>query len=259
MMQYFKKLFTKDYGIALGGGGARGAAHIGAVRAINEAKLPIKYISGTSSGSVIAALIAFGIKPENILGRLQQAKALEWTSIIFKGPGFFKNDAVERIINDLLPAGALIEQSQIPLAIHTTDVVTGKGVSLTKGSLMQAVLASCAVPGIYVPINWEQYMLADGGITENVPLTALNELGALKRIGINLNGASEYSTPQSVLDVITNAMDIAIDSKTKKQMKDADIPISLQLSHLSRTNSSDFYKLIDEGYEQTKKQIQLYL
>lgn len=256
VLKTLKKIFSLSspkYGLAFGGGAARGAAHLGAIKALREFPLSIQAVSGTSSGALIASIYAFEIDIERVLPELKKVRPIEWTSIIFKGPGFFHNDAMEKFIDKNFPKETKIEDSPIPLSIHVTDLKTGRGINLHKGDLKKAILSSCAVPGIYIPIQWDDYLLADGGLTENVPLSALREKNIENKIGINLNGHQSYEDPNGVMDVITNAIDIAIDSKTRQQMRDAQVPINLKLSQFSRFDIKDFEKLIKSGYEQTTK------
>jgi NTE family protein len=133
-----------------------------------------------------------------------------------------------------------IEDALTPLAICTTDITTGEQVIFQKGSLVDAICASVAVPGLYIPVEINGRMLVDGGITENVPISILEKMGAGITIGIDLNGVSKYPHPQDFVQVMGNAFDIAIDLRTRDQLKDADICLSLDLSKYSRFDNTEY-------------------
>jgi NTE family protein len=248
--------FNTSIGLALGGGAAKGIAHIGVLKAFEEEGLKISYLSGTSIGSLVAAYYAFGKSIEEITAVGEQLTFKSITSFSWrKTGGFFTTDAVRQmIIRDL--GDVRIEDANIPLAICTTDIVTGEQVAFEKGSLVDAVCASVAVPGVFAPVEIDGRILVDGGIVENVPVSLLEDLGAGISVAVNLNGIKQYPIPDGMLDVVSNAIDICMDLKTREQIKKADVVISLDLSAFNRTDNKDrVYELIEEGYRPAKEQI----
>lgn len=246
-------------GLALGGGAAKGIAHIGVLQAFHEENIDIDYISGTSVGALIASYYAFGKSIEEIkkIGSdLSIKKVIHFT---MKKRGFFTTHSIKQmILRDL--GDVRIEDAKIPLAICTTDINTGEQVIFEKGSLVDAVCASCAVPGLYIPIQINNRLLVDGGITENVPISVLEEMGAGILIGIDLNGVKKYPYPEDVIGVMGNAFDIAIDLRTRDQLKRCDISLSLDLSDYSRFDNSDrAQELFNEGYYPMKRKIKTLL
>src|SRR5690606_36419600 len=91
-----------------------------------------------------------------------------------------------------LPKDAMIENAPLPLVLHATDLLTGSAVALTRGPVIKAVLASACIPGLYIPQEWEEMLLVDGALTENVPLSGLKSLGTHLNIAVNLNGHFGY-------------------------------------------------------------------
>jgi NTE family protein len=182
-------------------------------------------------------------------------KPVSYSTFSLRGLGLFENKEVQKLLERLLPENARIEDAKIPLAIHTTNLLNGQGVSLLKGAVIPAVLASSCVPGIYTPQEIDAMLLVDGGLTENVPLSALKLLGAHVRIGVNLNGNEGYTRPEGMMDVLSNALDIAIDAQTRRQLEDAHVNISMDLTRYSRTSSVDFDELILEGMKATNRVI----
>jgi NTE family protein len=242
-------------GLALGGGAAKGIAHIGVLKAFEEENIKIDYLSGTSVGALIASYYAFGKSVDEIMhvGRdLNIKRVIHFT---LKKRGFFTTSAIrEMVLKDL--GDVQIEDALTPLAICTTDITTGEQVIFQKGSLVDAICASVAVPGLYIPVEINGRMLVDGGITENVPISILEKMGAGITIGIDLNGVSKYPHPQDFVQVMGNAFDIAIDLRTRDQLKDADICLSLDLSKYSRFDNTEYVdELLREGYVPMKKKI----
>lgn len=244
-------MFRRKIGVALGGGGARGAAHIGVLEHLAKLDLKIHCISGTSAGAIIASMYAFGIDLKTMKTELKKVSPIPLTSFKIGKLGLFENSEMREMLERILPPNAKIEDALIPLTIKTTDLISGKGVLLSHGNLIDAVLASSCVPGFYLPLEKDQMILVDGGLTENVPLSGLKFSGANVLIGVNLNGNTSYRKPVGILDVVSNAMDIAIDVRTKRQIKEADVAISIDLTEYSRTSSVDFDQLINKGRAET--------
>jgi len=248
-------IFNSKIGVALGGGGARGIAHIGVLKALEESNICISYISGTSIGALVASYYAFG---KNLNDIKEIGKNLNFTSVIgfsLHKKGLFSTKSIESmILRDL--GNVNIEDSIIPLAICTTDISTGEQIVLRHGNLAKAVCASTAIPGIFIPIEIESRTLIDGGISENVPISLLDKMGAGITLGINLNGSQSYPAPNEMITIMSNAIDIAIDLRTKDQLQKADFVISLNLDKYSRLdNSKQFEDLYNEGYQHTKQKI----
>ncbi len=235
-------------GLALGGGAAKGIAHIGVLKAFEEKKIPISYISGTSVGSIVAAYYAFDKSYDDFLNLAKKLNYKDTISLTIPKKGFFSTNAIrEMILKDL--GDVKIEDAHIPLAICTTDIATGEQVVFYKGSLVDAICASICVPGAFIPQVIEGRTLVDGGITENVPVSPLEDMGAGIIVAVDLNGVQKYQEPDDTFAIISNAMDIAIDLRTREQIEDADIILSLDLSRYNRLdNSKCIEELIEEGY-----------
>lgn len=240
-------MLKRKIGVALGGGGARGAAHIGVLEHFTAIGLNIHCISGTSAGAIIAAMYAFGVDFEVMKRELKKVNPTPFTSFKIGKLGLFENTEMMAMLERLLPPDAKIENAPIPLTIKVTDLISGQGVLLSHGSVIEAVMASSCVPGFYLPLERDNMILADGGLTENVPLSGLKFHGANLLIGVNLSGNTSYSKPTGILEVVSNSMDIAIDVRTRRQLKQADFAISIDLTEYSRTSSKDFDHLVNRG------------
>lgn len=248
--------FNTRIGLALGGGAAKGIAHIGVLQAFEEEDIRIHCISGTSVGALVASYYAFGRRPETILSigsTLNLSRIINFT--LEKG-GLFSTDAIREMIQRDL-GDCRIEDANIPLAICTTDIETGEQLIFRKGKLAEIVCASMAVPGLFVPVEVNGRVLMDGGLVENVPISPLARMGAGITVAVDLCHVERYPKPDSMIDVISNAINISIDFNTRKQLKKADIVVPLNLSGYSSTNNAERVdELYLEGYRPMKRKIQ---
>lgn len=248
--------FNTKVGLALGGGAAKGIAHIGVLRAIEEKAINIHCISGTSIGALIGAYYAFGKTPTEIEKLIPELNFRKVMKLTLPRKGFISTERIEEmVLRDIGPVN--IEDARIPLAIMTTDIRTGEAIVLDRGPLYKAVCASVSVPGIFIPTEYRGRVLVDGGLTENVPISPLEDMGAGVTVAVDLNGVKKYPAPDDIVTILGNAMDIAIDIRTKEQLKEADVVISMDLSAFTRLdNSHVFEDILDIGYETASKQIE---
>ncbi len=182
----------KRVGLALGGGAARGLAHIGVLTVLQEAQIPIDYIAGTSMGALIGSAYCAGIELPELL---DNARTTSWWQVA--GPtwprhGWLSFEKMESVIIDLI-GDVDIRDLAIPFAAAATDIETGERVILTEGPVAKIVRASCSVPGIVAPLEHEGRLLCDGGISDNLPDFATRMLGADYVIGVDVF-APEFRT-----------------------------------------------------------------
>jgi NTE family protein len=241
-------------GLALGGGAARGIAHIGVLQALVDNDIPIDFISGTSAGAIVAASFAFGRTPPEIK---VSAKRLSWyalSSFPDSKLGLASNRALEKMMEDIMGKKDITE-AKIPLAVMTTDIENGARVVFREGKAALAVRASCCIPGLFAPVDIDGRKLLDGGLSENVPLSPLKEMGADILIGVNLIHWHSERKVQNALDVVANAMDIMTARQEEDHERHGAIMISPDLGNFS---SSDFKKidaLVEAGYRATMKKM----
>jgi len=243
-----KKLFNTKIGVALGGGAAKGVAHIGVLKALEDAQVYINYIAGTSVGAMIAALYAFNVNIETIGDLARRLTMSKVTSFKLNKTGFFSTESLKDLMLEYI-GDANIEDAAIPLSIVATDINSGEEIILTTGSVADAVCASAAIPGIYIPVEINGRTLVDGGLVQNVPIEALKAAGAGVTIASHLNSVSHYSDINHVLDVMRNSFEIAVSQHTQDQLKEADLLISMDLSDFSlRDNTERYDELFDIGH-----------
>jgi NTE family protein len=176
----------KRVGLALAGGGARGMAHVGVIRALERAGIPVDCIAGTSAGSLVGAAYAAGLNGDQLL---EMALQIRWHDIlrpVWPRQGFISFARMEsylaRILGDLTFA-----ELKIPYAAVTADLATGKQVVLREGRVARAVRASCSVPGIVTPVEVDGRLLIDGGVINNLPISVVRDLGADVVIAVGLS------------------------------------------------------------------------
>src|SRR5215469_8162631 len=196
-------------GLALGGGFARGLAHIGVLKVLEEENVPIDLIAGTSVGSVIGAAYASGMSAremEEIAALVRFKDFSRWT---FSRFGLFSNDKMALFLNKFLRCKTF-EELRIPLAVTATDIVTGEPAVFTKGALVDPVRASCAYPGMFLPVNINGRLLVDGLLAHGVPSAPLRDMGAERVVAVYLSANwVKPKGPRHVFDLIGQCFSIA--------------------------------------------------
>jgi len=173
-------------GLALGSGAARGLAHIGVLKVLEENEIPVAAIAGTSIGAMIGAFYAAGVP----VARMEEiACDVDWRDLtrlvdpVFPGAGFIDGKKVGRFIAELLPVHSF-EELRIPLAVTATDIETGENLIIRQGNLLEAVRAAIAFPGLFTPVRFRERFLVDGGLCNPVPADVVREMGADKVLGV---------------------------------------------------------------------------
>src|ERR1700730_7190905 len=164
-------------GVALGGGFARGIAHIGVLRVLQQHKIPVDFIAGTSVGALVAATYASGTSLAEMERQGIETKFRDFGRWTLSRMGMASNDRLEDYLRRFTPARTFKEM-KIPLSIVATDIISGEGVYFTDGEIAPALRASCAYPGLFLPIEYRGHILVDGFLTETVPAPAVRKLGA---------------------------------------------------------------------------------
>ncbi|MCF8051138.1 MAG: patatin-like phospholipase family protein [Desulfobacterales bacterium] len=239
---------AKKIGLALGGGAILGAAHIGVLGALEERNIKISSISGTSIGAFIAALYAFGVSPQEIETKVADLNWLDAAGFSISKYGLLSNEKLGEALKDTL-GDVQFKDAKIPLAVVATDIGACKKVILKEGNVAEAVMASACIPGIFIPVEINGRLLVDGGLIENVPISPLKEMGEEMILGVDLNAKRKYQKPEDIIDVLANALDLAIDNATRLQTQEADILIAPELSAYNRADVEKIHDLIKEGYD----------
>ncbi len=244
----------KKNGLALGGGAALGACHIGVLKALEEQDIEINCISGTSVGAMIGAFYAFGMEPKKIEEIALNLKWMNISNISLSRMGLLSNEKLGRVIEKHL-GKVNIEDANLELSITATDLSSGEKVVFREGNLATAVMASTCVPGIFIPVETDGQILVDGGLVENVPIDSLKEMGADKLIAVDINALRLYQKPNDIIEVLVNALDIAIKNLSEAKEEEVDLLIRPELSSYSRTEDDPekLRELIEKGYQAAQK------
>lgn len=168
---------NKKIGLALGGGAVLGAAHIGVLKALEDYGYEITSITGTSIGAFVASLYAFGLPVAEIEKLALKLRWIDISELSLSQFGLLSNENLGDIVIENI-TGENIEESKIPLAVIATNITSGEKVVLKEGNIKSAVMASTCLPGVFIPVNINNDLLIDGGVTENVPVSPLLEMGA---------------------------------------------------------------------------------
>lgn len=190
-------------GLALGGGAARGIAHIGVLKAFVKAGIPIDFIAGTSSGAIVGALFASGLTIKEIekIGR-DMSWIKDIITPIWPRDGLLSGEKIANFIEENLPVKNF-SQLKIPLSVTSVDIKTKSAYIFNKGHLRLAVQASCSVPGIFSPVKLHHMLLVDGGIINNLPGKVVKEMGANIAIGVDVNRkAKNFEKIDNIFKVI---------------------------------------------------------
>src|SRR5215470_18115295 len=214
---------TPGIGIALGGGFARGIAHIGVLKVLEEEKIPIDYVAGTSVGALIGAAYCSGLsigELEEVARRVRFKTFARWT---LSRHGFATNQRMIGFLNSVLKVKSF-EELRIPLAVTATDLSTGEGVVFHSGPLVEPVRASCAYPGMFLPVNIRGRWLVDGMLAHAVPTRPLVDMGARHVLAVHLKGRwSSGNAPRHLFDVIGQCFAIAQDMCSSHWKEAADL------------------------------------
>jgi NTE family protein len=175
----------KRVGLALGGGGARGMAHVGVIRVLERAGITVDCIAGTSAGALVGAAYAAGLNSDQLLEMALQMRWRDILRLVWPRQGFISFARLESYLVHIL-GDLTFAELKIPYAAVTADLATGKQVVLREGRVARAVRASCSVPGIVTPVEVDDRLLIDGGVVNNLPISVVRNLGADVVIAVGL-------------------------------------------------------------------------
>ncbi|MFI5118520.1 MAG: patatin-like phospholipase family protein [Terriglobales bacterium] len=212
-------------GVALGGGFARGIAHIGVLKVLEEEGIPIRMIAGTSVGAIMGAAYCSGLtiaELEELAHKVRFTTFARWTLSRY---GFASNDRMVSFLKQTLKVQTF-EELRIPLGVTATDFNTGKGVVFTSGPIIEPVRASCAYPGMFLPVEIRGSWLVDGMLSYPVPTVPLRQMGAERVLAVQLKGQwSKTSAPRHYFDVIGQSFAIAQEMMSSMWRSGADVVI----------------------------------
>jgi len=266
-------------GLALGGGGARGLAHIGVLKVLEREHIPIYAITGCSMGAVIGGLYAYfksaskvesfileavenpefkkhGIETFNKLESSAHHKNfedyLDYIKVklaflkVFNNQSLFNEEEAEKL-SSLIP-DAEIKDLPVKFSAIATDLISGQEVNITEGSLRKALKASAAIPGFFPPVKLDDYLLIDGSAMESVPVSKVKELGAERVIAVDVTKCLKITGPlDNGIEIIYRAEDITSFHLSQLRLKQADLIIKPEVRNLSWADFKSVKDIINEG------------
>jgi NTE family protein len=274
-------------GLSLSGGGIKGAAHIGAIKALEEENIKFDFISGTSSGSIVATLYACGYTTNEIYNIFNKyAKELKYMDVesiinilkktltgkIFNIDGLNSGNKIRKVINQICLEKGIsnINQIRMPLLIPAVNICNEE-VYVFSNNIRQnktddvkyindvnigiAVQASCSYPGVFSPCKYEDKLLVDGGIAENLPWRETKRAGADKVLSIVFTDKKPKNCCQNIYEVVNKSFSILCHELAKYEWDGTDYLLKIETEKIGLLDNKKIKELYDEGYIQTKKNI----
>jgi NTE family protein len=235
-------------GLALGGGAARGFAHVGVIAVLEEAGLRPSVVVGTSAGSLVAALYASGKNSAQLQQAalsMEEVAITDWMLPIF-GRGMFRGEALGRYVSGQV-GGKLIENMAIPLGIVATDLNSGQAVLFQRGDTGTAVRASSAVPAVFVPVKINGREYVDGGLVSPVPVRFARQMGADLVIAVDISSSPDANPAGDTLQILLQTFAIMGRSINQYELKDADLVVQPSQAGLRSADFSARQRAIDSG------------
>ena len=235
--------------LCLGGGGARGFAHVGAIKAFIERNIKFDMVVGTSAGSLVGALYAGGASVEKIMSYADALSMKDIKSGFFLKPGDPKK--VGKIVTDII-GEKNIEDLSLPFYAVATDLVESRQVILDSGSVSDAVSASCAVPLVFKPVVMGEKHLVDGGLLNNIPADVCRMLGADIVITVDVNPTRGEGTEElGLVPVLKATFSIMSANSSERGLINSDIIIATDLSKFRSTKKDGYEEMVELGYRAT--------
>ncbi len=233
-------------GLALGGGFARGIAHIGVLKVLEQNNIPIDFICGTSVGALLAAAYACGTPLEQMERQASATRFKDFARWTISWLGLASNHRLESLLHRL-SSSTRFEETRIPLAIAATDLVTGEPVYFTQGELGPALRASCAYPGLFLPVEHQGRILVDGFLVAAVPVDAVRRMGADFVIAVYLEAAPPDHKPKNMADIIGRSFAILQRHAQQDWRERADLVIEPNVKHFLWDDFEKTRELITAG------------
>jgi len=235
-------------GLVLGGGAARGFAHVGVIQVLEEAGIRPSLVTGTSAGSLVAAIYASGKtgkQLQHVAETMEEATIADWTLPLFNR-GMLRGDALARYVNGQV-GSRLIEDLPLPLGIVATDLNTGQSMLFQRGDTGTAVRASSAVPAVFLPVRISGRDYVDGGLVSPVPVRAARQMGAELVIAVDISSPPDGNLAGGTLDVLLQTFSIMSKSINYFELKEADIVVRPALPGVSGSDFGARKRSIEAG------------
>ncbi|MBY0434214.1 MAG: patatin-like phospholipase family protein [Cyclobacteriaceae bacterium] len=240
-----------EIGLVLSGGGARGVAHIGVLKALDEMGIKFSRVSGTSAGSIVGALYASGRTPDEIFDIIKSMSIFKSVRPAWTWAGLLRMDGLRDLLLKHIPENNFAKL-KLPLTVTATEIRKGRIEYFSEGELIPAVLSSCSIPAVFNPMSFNGGLYVDGGLFDNLPVRPIKDKCDMI-VGLHCNHISPDFDPNSLRTVIERSLLMAINANTQISKGMCDVFIEPQ--HMSRFGSFDIGKaqeIFEVGYKFTK-------
>ncbi len=239
----------EEINLVLSGGAAKGIAHIGVLKALEELGVKVRALSGVSAGAIVSVFYAAGYGPEEMLSLL---KSVNWLKLFrFKPPryGLIGWEKAHRFLEEHLSIKRL-ENLGIPTTLCAVDLYSGKPLYFSEGELFPVLFGSCAIPGIFEPVRYREYLLVDGGIMNNLPVEPFESKDRAV-VCVDVLPISEERRIRGILHVLIRSFFLAVRSNSEKRRKFCDLVIIPELKDYSPLDVNKAEEIFRAGYEAT--------
>ena len=238
-------------GLALSGGGARGVAHAGAIKAMLEVRLKPDIVAGVSAGSVVAVMYAAGLKPEEMVEVFATAKFSDFAELAVPKDGFFRMDGFKRMLKKKIPY-ANIEDLPMPVVIAATDFDHGTRVAFESGSLAERVCASCSIPVVFKPVKIDGVRYVDGGVLDNMPAWAIRSRCRFL-VGVNCSPMAGDGFPKTnLISIALRSYELSMKNNLAADLQQCDMVITTdQIANYKVFDLQGLNKVFKAGYDNT--------
>lgn len=239
-------------GVALSGGGARGIAHLGVVKALQELGYEIEAYSGTSAGAIASVFLAAGLTPDEVLKKLLSLNIYSLLRLNLSTPGILGNAALHRLIETHLPVKTF-EELQTPVTVCAADIVQVKRIYFQKGELLRPLLATTAIPVMFQAVEYQGWTLVDGGLLNNLPIEPL--IGSnCQIVAVHCNKVSINVKLRTTRSFFERSMQILLQENVRDSVTFCDFLIEPEeLGQYSITQFSKAAEIFENGYAYTHK------
>lgn len=238
-------------GVALGSGGARGFAHVGVLKSLEAHGVPIDVVSGSSMGGLVAAFYATGMHTRFMEELATSLRRRHWVDLTVPKMGMIAGDKVHQLVQ-LLTRGLTVDAADKPLAIVATDLVSKRNIVFRSGLIADAVRASVAIPGVFVPFVKDGGVYVDGGVIDRVPVEAARQLGADIVIAVDVSSVLRGQPPHGVVDVIMQSLDLMQDEVYRTRVKTADVYVEPDIPGMGAGQFQKARQAIAAGFAATE-------
>jgi NTE family protein len=232
--------------VVLGAGAAKGFAHVGVLKVLEANRVPVSMIVGTSVGSFVGSLYAYGYSAYDLQKIAMDLEKGEIADLTVPDNGFVKGEKLEAYVNRMI-RGTTMENLRIPFYAVATDIGSGKETVFGKGNTGSAVRASCSIPGVFRPVRIGDRTYVDGGVVSPVAVDAARRMGADLVIAVDISRGVADITPETTLDTIFQSINVMYSKIAETQLSRADVVIHPSVGNIASGDFTKRHEAILEG------------